>query len=134
MERRQSIKAVARSTAIGGTFQASVRPVDVLAMGDMGRAPDPPRPEVAQVQVGRGVQLFALRRARQGHRLAEEGRDGDPALLWDSTTPQFRRCRVGNAVFAGVREDVPEVCGIAERRFAGRWRRESSHATENGIP
>ena len=35
MERRQSIKAVARSTAIGGTFQASVRPVDVLAMGDM---------------------------------------------------------------------------------------------------
>ena len=87
MERRQSIKAVARSTAIGGTFQASVRPVDVLAMGDMGRAPDPPRPAVAQVQVGRGVQLFALRRACQGHRLAEEGRDGDPALLWDSTTP-----------------------------------------------
>ena len=41
---------------------------------------------------------------------------------------------VGNAVFAGFREDVPEVCGIAERRFAGTWRRESSHATENGIP
>ena len=41
---------------------------------------------------------------------------------------------IGNAVFAGFREDVPEVCGIAERRFAGRWRRESSHATENHIP
>ena len=53
----------------------------------MGRAPDPSRPAVAQVQVGCGVQLLALRRARQGHRLAEEGRDGDPALLWDSTTP-----------------------------------------------
>ena len=39
------------------------------------------------------------------------------------------RHRIGNAVFAGLREDVPEVCGIAERRFAGRWRRESSHAT-----
>ena len=60
-------------------------------------------------------------------------RDGDPALLWDSTTPRLRRHRIGNAVFAGFREDVPEVCGIAERRFAGRWRRESSHATENGI-
>ena len=95
--------------------------------------PDPSRPAVAQVQVGCGVQLLALRRARQGHRLAEEGRDGDPALLWDSTTPRLRRHRIGNAVFAGFREDVPEVCGIAERRFAGRWRRESSHATEDGI-
>ena len=35
MERRQSIKAVARSTAIGGTFQASLRPVDVLTMDDI---------------------------------------------------------------------------------------------------
>ena len=100
---------------------------------DMGRAPDPSRPAVAQVQVGCGVQLLALRRTRQGHRLAEEGRDGDHALLWDSTTPRLRRHSIGNAVFAGFREDVPEVCGIAERRFAGRWRRESSHATENGI-
>ena len=32
IERIQSIKAVARSTAIGGTFQASLRPVDVLPM------------------------------------------------------------------------------------------------------
>ena len=100
----------------------------------MGCAPDPSRPAVAQVQVGCGVQLLALRRARQGHRLAEEGRDGDPALLWDSTTPQFRWYRIGNAVFAGFREDVPEVCGIAERRFAGRWQGESSRATENHIP
>ena len=99
----------------------------------MGCAPDPSRPAVAQVQVGCGVQLLALRRALQGHRLAEEGRDGDPALLWDSTTPRLWRHRIGNAVFAGFREDVPEVCGIAEWRFAGRCRRESSHATENGI-
>ena len=35
MERRQSIKAVARSTAIGGTFQASLKPVDVLTMEDI---------------------------------------------------------------------------------------------------
>ena len=89
---------------------------------------------MAQVQVGCGVQLLALRRARQGHRLAEEGRDGNPALLWDSATPRFRRHCVGNAVLAGVREDVPEVCGIAERRFAGRWQGESSRATENHIP
>ena len=47
---------------------------------------------------------------------------------------QAARHRIGNAVFAGFREDVPEVCGIAERRFAGRWRRESSHATEDNIP
>ena len=33
--------------------------------------------------------------------------------------PRFRRRRVGNAVFAGVREDVPEGCGIAEWRFCG---------------
>ena len=102
-------------------------------VADMGCAPDPSRPEVAQAQVGRGVQPLALRRARQGHRLAEEGRDGDPALLWDSTSPGLWRHRTGNAVFAGLREDVPEVCGMAERRFAGRWRRGSSHATENGI-
>ena len=84
-------------------------------------------------RVGARVQLLALRRTRQGHRLAEEGRDGDPALLWDSTTPRLRRHRIGNAVFAGFREDVPEVCGIAKRRFAGRWQGKSSHATENGI-
>ena len=78
-------------------------------------------------------ELFALRRARQGHRLAEEGRDGDPALLWDSTSPRSRRHRVGNAVSAGGLEDVPEACGIAERRFAGRWQEKSPHATENGI-
>lgn len=35
MDRRQSIKAVARSTAMGGTFQAALRPVDVLTMDDI---------------------------------------------------------------------------------------------------
>ena len=35
MDRRQSIKAVARSTAMGGTFQAAMRPVDVLTMDDI---------------------------------------------------------------------------------------------------
>ena len=55
--------------------------------------------------------------------------------IFRNEEPDFTRGRhrIGNAVFAGLREDVPEVCGIAERRFAGRWRRESSHATENGI-
>ena len=107
-------KGVGQGTRGGRTLRFRGR------MADMGCAPDPSRPAVAQVQVGCGVQLLALRRARQGHRLAEEGRDGDPALLWDSTTPRLRRHRIGNAVFAGFREDVPEVCGIAERRFAGR--------------
>ena len=60
----------------------------------MGRAPDASCPEVAQVQVRGGVQPFALRRARQGHRLAEEGRHGDPALLWDgSVTSHFSQSR-----------------------------------------
>ena len=35
MDRRQSIKAVARKTAMGGTFQAALRPVDVLALDDI---------------------------------------------------------------------------------------------------
>ena len=35
MDRRQSIKAVARSTAMGGTFQAALKPVDVLTMDDI---------------------------------------------------------------------------------------------------
>ena len=35
MERRQSIKAVARETAMGGMFQATLRPVDVLTMDDI---------------------------------------------------------------------------------------------------
>lgn len=35
MERRNSIKAVARSTAMGGTYQAALRPVDVLTMNDI---------------------------------------------------------------------------------------------------
>lgn len=35
MDRRQSIKAVARETAMDGTFQASLRPVDVLTMDDI---------------------------------------------------------------------------------------------------
>ena len=37
------------------------------------------------------------------------------------------------AVFAGVREDVPEVCGIAEWRFYGQTRGESSQAAKNTI-
>jgi len=56
-------------------------------VADMGGAAHAPRPEVAQVQVGCGVQLLAFRGDSQGNRLAEEGRDGNPALLWDSTTP-----------------------------------------------
>ena len=60
-------------------------------MADMGCAPDPSRPAVAQVQVGCGVQLLALRRARQGHRLAEEGRDGDPALTNDRPSIPYIR-------------------------------------------
>ena len=35
MDRRRSIKAVARSTAMGGTFQATLKPVDVLTMDDI---------------------------------------------------------------------------------------------------
>ena len=35
MDRRQSIKAVARKTAKGGTFQAALRPVDVLTLDDI---------------------------------------------------------------------------------------------------
>ena len=40
---------------------------------------------------------------------------------------------LGDAVFAGVREDVLEVCGIAERRFCGQANGESSQAVENPI-
>ena len=35
MERRNSIKAVARKTAMGGMFQAALKPVDVLTMDDI---------------------------------------------------------------------------------------------------
>ena len=35
MERRNSIKAVARKTAMGGLFQAALKPVDVLTMDDI---------------------------------------------------------------------------------------------------
>ena len=35
MDRRQSIKAIARSAAIGGTFQADLQPVDILTMDDI---------------------------------------------------------------------------------------------------
>ena len=35
MDRRNSIKAVARATAMGGTFQAALRPVDVLTMDEI---------------------------------------------------------------------------------------------------
>ena len=75
----------------------------------------------------RREQAAALLRLRQGEgpRQQEGGRAVQLA--------EGRRHRIGNAVFAGFRENVPEVCGIAKRRFADRWRRESSHATENGI-
>ena len=35
MERRQSIKAVARKSAIKGMFQASLTPVDTLTVDDI---------------------------------------------------------------------------------------------------
>ena len=35
MERRNSIKAVARKAAMSGTFQAVLRPVDVLTLDDI---------------------------------------------------------------------------------------------------
>ena len=69
--------------------------------------------------------LLRLRQQGEGPRQQEGGRSVQFA--------EGGRHRIGNAVFAGFREDVPEVCGIAKRRFAGRWQGKSSHATENGI-
>ena len=58
-------------------------------------------------------------------------------LLKIAHAPSFARYRAmapESALPWAAHEDVPEVCGIAERRFTGRWQGESSHATENHIP
>jgi hypothetical protein len=71
MERRQSIKAVARSTAIGGTFQASVRPVDVLAMDDIAErwASCSGQPQGMAKSQLIGLESFILDQLAKGYRL-----------------------------------------------------------------
>lgn len=58
-------------------------------------------PSLPQVQAEGALQLLTLCRACLRHRLAEEGRDGNPESLWDSTRPEIRGRDVWNAVFPG---------------------------------
>ena len=71
MERRQGIKAVARSTAIGGTFQASLKPVDVLTMEDIAErwASYSGQPQGMAKSQLIGLESFILDQLAKGYRL-----------------------------------------------------------------
>ena len=71
MDRRQSIKAVARKTAMGGTFQAALRPVDVLTLDDIAErwASYSGQPQGMAKSHLMGFESFILDQLAKGYRL-----------------------------------------------------------------
>jgi len=71
MDRRQSIKAVARSTAMSGTFQAVLKPVEVLTMDDIAErwASYSGQPQGMAKSHLVGLESFILDQLAKGYRL-----------------------------------------------------------------
>jgi len=71
MDRRQSIKAVARSTAMGGAFQAALKPVDVLTMDEIAErwASYSGQPQGMAKSHLIGLESFILDQLAKGYRL-----------------------------------------------------------------
>ena len=130
MDRRQSIKAVARKTAMGGTFQAALRPVDVLTLDDIAErwASYSGQPQGMAKSHLMGFESFILDQLAKGYRL-DFGLVSFYPRLSGGLTSRKKRVSPSFSTFAGFRN-----ASGASPSGVGNASTHTSRQSESDIP